>query len=182
MEDRTKFDATAAARRLDHLLDAFDARPNRPYSNGEFAAELAAHGETLSVGDVERMRVTGYRLDDPVMLAVIEAATGIRPNYFSDEQTAESVEKDLELLLAVAKYKDAYRRSGVVSVSMCGALPSPEDREATLEWYRIMTGIFESLADRSARGSAGELSEPVPPVAAVTTPLERPRRRRWLGR
>ncbi len=182
MDDSTKFDATAA-RRLDHLLDAFDARPNRPYSNGEFAAELAAHGETLSVGDVERMRVTGYRLDDPVMLAAIEAATGIRPNYFSDEQTAESVEKDLELLLAVAKYKDAYRRSGVVSMAMCGgALPSPEDREATLEWYRIMTGIFESLAERSARGSAGELSEPVSPVAAVTTPLERPRRRRWLSR
>ena len=84
MAEVDECDPPAAACRLDYLLDVLDARPGSTYGNAEFAADLALQGQWVTIGDVERMRITGHRLNDPVMLAAIEAAVHVPPAYFSD--------------------------------------------------------------------------------------------------
>ncbi len=147
MAEVDEFDARTAGRRLDYLLNVLDGRPGVTYSNAEFAADLALQGQWVTIGEVERMRITGHRLNDPVMLAAIEAAVHVQPAYFSDSAVAKGLGQDLELLLAFAWFQDAYRRSGVLGMSICGR-PAATDRMGTLEWYRLMTNILQDVGQR----------------------------------
>ena len=184
MAEVGQFDAASAGRRLDYLLDAWDARPHAEYGNAEFAADLTMQGQLISIGGVERMRLTGHGLDDPVMLAAIEAALHVPPVYFTDVAVATNLQQDLELLLTFAHYQDAYRRSGVRGMSMHGDGLAADDREGQLKWYRMMTDILQDVARRTGehgyQTSAADgdtVVAPGPPVRRENRP-----RRRWFLR
>lgn len=180
-----EFDALTAGSRLDYLLDVLDARPGATYGNKEFAADLALQGTGVTIGDVERMRITGHRLDDPVMLAAIEAAVHVQPAYFSDSAVARGLGQDLELLLAIAWFQDAYRRSGVLGMSACGR-PAADDRRGTLEWYRLMTNILEDVGQRHEERARADAVGDVDGLghASQLQVMSGPprRRRRWFRR
>ena len=145
MAEINEFDAAVAGRRLDYLLDVLDVRPGATYGNAEFAADLALQGQLMTIGQVERLRSTGHGLDNSVVLAAIEAAVHVEPAYFSAAAPTVGLVEDLELLLAMAQFRGAYRRAGAVGLSICGREVAGDDRAGLLARYRAITNLLERV-------------------------------------
>jgi transcriptional regulator with XRE-family HTH domain len=138
------------AEKLDRLFHAVHARNRSEYSHEEVAEAIRARGgPTISATYLWQLR-KGAR-DNPTKkhLEAIADFFGVSPAYFFDDETAERINAELELLAAL-------RDSSVRQMALRAFGLSPESLEALREMIERVRQL-EGLPD--VENSATKLSE-----------------------
>lgn len=126
------------AEKLDHLFTAVRSPRGGEYTFEEVATALReAGGPTISATYVWQLR-RGIR-DNPTKrhLEALAAFFGVSPSYFFDEEAAQRIEAELELLTAL-------RNSSIRSVALRAAGLSPSSLDAiraVIENARRLEGL-----------------------------------------
>ncbi|GGM72879.1 XRE family transcriptional regulator [Longimycelium tulufanense] len=118
------------ADKLNHLFETVHPAGRGPYSNEEVAAGIRdSGGATISATYIWLLR-KGQR-DNPTMrhLEALAAFFGVPPAYFFDDETAEDVRAELELLHAL-------RDTGVQKVALRAAGLSPRSLDSIVEMIK----------------------------------------------
>lgn len=132
------------ADRLNRLFTKVHPTGRGPYSNEEVAQAIRRNGGEISRAYIAYLR-SGER-ENPTMqhLEALAAFFGVKPSYFFDEDVANSIDAELDLLIAM-------RDSGVRAVALRAAGLSPKGLKA-------VAGIIERVRD--LEGLPAEPDEP----------------------
>ncbi len=122
MSDAGSQPGRSLAERLNHLLTATAPPSGKLATTRELAQQLTDAGHQVSHTYVARL--LNGQADDPSMrcLQALAKVFGVPPGYFVDDETAEKVNRDLDLLAAL---RDGDVR--VIALESRGLSPSSQE-------------------------------------------------------
>lgn len=130
--------------RLNHLLVTTSPPGGKQLATRELAQQLTDAGHQVSHTYVARL--LNGQTDDPSLrcLQALAKVFGVPPGYFVDDEVAEQVDRDLELLAAL--------RDGGVRVIALGARGLSQGSQETvlkvIEQVRRLEGLAPDSGDR----------------------------------
>jgi transcriptional regulator with XRE-family HTH domain len=117
---------TRLAARLNTLFAKVHPADRGPYSNEEVAQTIRSQGGEISRAYIAYLR-SGERTNPTMQhLAALAGFFGVKPSYFIDDDEADQITAELDLLLAM-------RDSGVRAVALRASGLSPKGLQAVVD-------------------------------------------------
>lgn len=153
--------AGALGQRLDRLFKVTRAPSGRLWTNPEMAAQLSTHGIQVTAAYLSMLRHGKRENPSLEVITGVAAVFGVPTAYFYDAETADRIERDMQLIVAV-------RRAGLAHIVLRAAGLSEIGRReigVIIEAFRRIEGLgdeadaplqpAQNLQDRTVQVSDG---------------------------